>query len=66
LYGLNTRLPVPGLVIVGALAAATGRMLLAHGFRLLAGRLSDKTTVFDCSPGVCPTRRSETLPRHAP
>lgn len=43
LYGLNTRLPVPSLVIVGALAAATGRMLLAQGFRLLAGRLSDKT-----------------------
>lgn len=43
LYGLNTRLPVPGLVIVGALAAATGRMLLALSFQLLAGRLSDKT-----------------------
>ncbi len=39
LYGLNTRLPVPGLVLTGALAAAIGRFLLAHAFRLLANRL---------------------------
>ena len=43
LYGLNTRLPVPGLVLVGALAAASGRYLLAHAFRLLANRLPEKT-----------------------
>ncbi len=43
LYGLNTKLPVPALVLIGALAAASGRLLLAHGFRLLAGRLPDKT-----------------------
>ncbi|MEO5494703.1 MAG: hypothetical protein ABIR08_11850 [Sphingomonas sp.] len=42
LYGLNTRLPVPGLVLTGALAAASGRFLLAHAFRLLANRLPDK------------------------
>ena len=43
LYGLNTRLPVAELVIVGALAAATGRLLLAQAFRLLADHLSDRT-----------------------
>ena len=43
LYGLNSKLPVPALVLIGALAAAAGRFLLAHGFRLLAGRLPEKT-----------------------
>jgi uncharacterized membrane protein YdjX (TVP38/TMEM64 family) len=43
LYGLNTKLPVPALVLTGALAAASGRFLLAHGFRLLADRLPEKT-----------------------
>lgn len=43
LYGLNTRLPAPGLVLIGALAAATGRYCLAHAFRLLANRLPEKT-----------------------
>jgi len=43
LYGLNTKLPVPALVLSGALAAALGRFLLAHGFRLLADRLPEKT-----------------------
>lgn len=39
LYGLNTDLPVPATVLVGALAAATGRYLLARGFRLLGRRV---------------------------
>ncbi len=43
LYGLNTRLPVSGLVLTGALAAASGRFLLAHAFRLLAIHLPTKT-----------------------
>jgi uncharacterized membrane protein YdjX (TVP38/TMEM64 family) len=43
LYGLNTRLPVPALVLTGALAAASGRFLLAHAFRLLASRLPHRT-----------------------
>lgn len=43
LYGLNTTLPVPALVLTGALAAATGRFLLAYGSRLLANRLPQKT-----------------------
>jgi len=43
LYGLNTKLPVPALVLIGALGAASGRFLLAHGFRLLADRLPEKT-----------------------
>ncbi|HEY5711637.1 MAG TPA: hypothetical protein VIT38_07060 [Allosphingosinicella sp.] len=43
LYGLNSQLPWPVLVLTAALAAALGRFLLAHAFRLLAGRLSAKT-----------------------
>ncbi|MEO9130817.1 MAG: hypothetical protein ABI240_06375 [Sphingomonas sp.] len=43
LYGLNSELPVAGLVLCGALAAALGRFLLALGFRLLADRLPEKT-----------------------
>lgn len=43
LYGLNTRLSVPGLVVTGALAAAGGRFLLAHAFRLLANRMPART-----------------------
>ena len=43
LYGLNSKLPVPALVLIGALAAASGRFLLAHAFRLLADRLPEKT-----------------------
>lgn len=43
LYGLNSNLPVPALVLTGALAAASGRFLLAYGARLLANRLSAKT-----------------------
>jgi uncharacterized membrane protein YdjX (TVP38/TMEM64 family) len=43
LYGLNTDLRVPSIVLVGALAASLGRFLLAHAFRLLRNRLTDKT-----------------------
>lgn len=43
LFGLNSDLPVPAIVVVGALAAATGRLCLAHGFRLLRRRVSDTT-----------------------
>ncbi len=43
LFGLNTDLPVTGIVLTGALAAASGRFLLAHGFRLLARYVSQKT-----------------------
>lgn len=42
LYGLNSDLPTPGLVLVGALAAASGRYTLAHGFRLLSRFVSQK------------------------
>lgn len=42
LYGLNSNLPMPGIVVVGALAAASGRYTLAHGFRLLARFVSEK------------------------
>lgn len=41
-YGLNSDLPVALIVIVSALAAATGRLLLAYGFRVLGGRLPEK------------------------
>ncbi len=43
MFGLSTDLPVPGIVLVGALAAASGRYLLAHGFRLLSYRVSEET-----------------------
>lgn len=43
LYGLNSDLPVPAIVLVGALAAAGGRFALANGFRLLGSKVSDKT-----------------------
>lgn len=43
LFGLNTEMPVPGIVAVGALAAASGRFTLAHGFRLLAKYVPAKT-----------------------
>lgn len=43
LYGLNSHLPLPAVVLVGALAAASGRLLLALAFRFLGGRLSERT-----------------------
>lgn len=43
LFGLNTGMPLPGIVLVGAAAAATGRFTLAHGFRLLARYVPEKT-----------------------
>ena len=43
IYGINTKMPVPALVLVAASAAATGRFLLAHAFRLLARYVSEKT-----------------------
>lgn len=43
LYGIHTDLPVPATVLVAASAAALGRLLLAHGFRLLGRRLSQRT-----------------------
>lgn len=43
LFGLNGQLPVIALVLVGAVAAALGRFLLAHATRLIGNRLSEKT-----------------------
>jgi hypothetical protein len=43
LYGMSSSLPLAGLVVTAALASSSGRYLLAHGFRLFAGRLSEKT-----------------------
>ena len=43
LFGLRSQLPLPALVIVAALASSSGRYLLAHGFRLFASRLSERT-----------------------
>ncbi|HZF45930.1 MAG TPA: hypothetical protein VEZ26_06320 [Sphingomonadaceae bacterium] len=43
LYGLNSDMPVPAIILVGALAAASGRLLLAHAFRLLGRHVSEKT-----------------------
>lgn len=41
-FGFNTELPLPALVIVAAIAAASGRFILAHGFRHWGSRLSDR------------------------
>ena len=43
LFGLNTDMPMAGIVLCGALAAAAGRFTLAHGFRLLANYVPEKT-----------------------
>lgn len=43
LFGINSDLPVAGLVATGALAAALGRMLLAYGFRWLGHHVSART-----------------------
>ena len=42
-YRLNTDLPTWLLVLVGAGAAACGRLVLGHAFRLFGRHLSDKT-----------------------
>ena len=42
IYGLSTKIPLPALVLIGAAAAALGRFALAHGFRLLRGRIPEK------------------------
>lgn len=43
LYGLNSDLPLAGLVVTAAVASSSGRYILAHGFRLFATKLSEKT-----------------------
>jgi uncharacterized membrane protein YdjX (TVP38/TMEM64 family) len=43
LFGLNTELPVPAIVGIGAVAAASGRYGLALGTRLLRRYVSEKT-----------------------
>jgi uncharacterized membrane protein YdjX (TVP38/TMEM64 family) len=42
IYGLNSDLPVAGIVLISALAAALGRFLLAHAFRRLGRRLPER------------------------
>ena len=41
-FGFNTELPMPALVVTAAIAAASGRLILAHGFRLWGGRISER------------------------
>ncbi len=42
LYGLNTHIPLPLLILTAASAAALGRYLLAHGFRWLRDHIPKK------------------------
>jgi uncharacterized membrane protein YdjX (TVP38/TMEM64 family) len=42
IYGLSTQMPLAALVLTAAAGAATGRFLLAHGFRLLRDHLPVK------------------------
>jgi uncharacterized membrane protein YdjX (TVP38/TMEM64 family) len=46
LYGLNSHLPPWAIVMVGALAAASGRFVLANLFRRLARHVSEKTRAY--------------------
>jgi uncharacterized membrane protein YdjX (TVP38/TMEM64 family) len=39
LFVLNTNLPAAPVIVIAAFAASLGRFALAHGFRLLGGRL---------------------------
>jgi hypothetical protein len=43
LYGINSELPLPAIVVTGALAAALGRYGLALAFRLLRSHMSPRT-----------------------
>jgi uncharacterized membrane protein YdjX (TVP38/TMEM64 family) len=43
LFGLRTQMPVAAIILTGAIAAASGRYLLARGFRLLGTRVSERT-----------------------
>jgi len=38
-YGLNSDVPAAAIVVISAAAAASGRLVLAYGFRYLRGRL---------------------------
>lgn len=42
IYGLSTKMPLPALVAISATAAALGRFILAHAFRLLRNRVPEK------------------------
>ena len=41
-YGLSTKMPLPPLIIISAIAAALGRFILGHVFRLLRRKVPDK------------------------
>lgn len=42
IYGLNTKMALPGLVLTSASAAASGRYLLAHAFRKARGHIPQR------------------------
>lgn len=42
LFGLATQMPTPAIILTGALGAASGRYLLALGFRMLGNRVSEQ------------------------
>lgn len=57
LYGLNSDLPLPALIGLGAAAAASGRLLLAYGFRLIGSRLSARRRESLAAAGAALERR---------
>jgi len=62
LFSLHTDLSTPVLVVVGAIAAATGRLLLARGTRLFRGRLSTRTrTNLEAASDLLTRRRGRAL-----
>jgi len=43
LFGLGTQMPTPAIILTGALAAASGRFLLALGFRFFGNHVPART-----------------------
>lgn len=62
LYSLNTQMPTAAIVVTGAIAAATGRFLLASAFRLIGARLSPQAqTNLRAARGVIERSKGKTL-----
>jgi uncharacterized membrane protein YdjX (TVP38/TMEM64 family) len=57
LYALNSELSLPALIVLGAIAAATGRFALAKAFTLLSTTLSRKRKQHLAAARVALTRR---------
>ena len=61
LFGINTQLPLPALVIGGAMAAASGRFVLAKGFSLWGKHVSERLRANLAAARVAFERRQRNL-----